>query len=54
MVLILKKLKYIYIDEGEYLYDSVTNKAYSYTAPHKLVGVINKDYVLIKNDSIKV
>lgn len=52
--MVQKKLKYIFIDEGEYLYDSVTNKAYTYTAPHKFVGIINKEYILERNDSVQV
>ena len=52
--MVFKKLKYIFIEEGEYLYDTQTQKAYTYASPHKFVGVINKEYVLVRNDCIKV
>jgi hypothetical protein len=44
----LKKLIYIYIEEGEFLYDQLTSKVYTFTSPHSLVGYIDKDYNLIK------
>ena len=44
----VRKLVYIFIDEGEFLYDQVTNKVYSYTAPHTLVGKIDsKEFTII-------
>ncbi len=38
-----KKLVYIYIDEGEYLYDQLTQKIYTFIAPHKFVGNIDPE-----------
>lgn len=43
----LKKLVYIYIEEGEFLYDQVTFKAYNFNFPHTFVGHIDRDYKLV-------
>jgi len=42
------KLIYIFLEDGEFLYDADTHKVYTFTAPHKLVGEIDNDFNLIK------
>lgn len=42
-----KRLVYIYLDEGEFLYDQNTYEVYTFKAPHKLVGRINTNFELI-------
>lgn len=36
-----KVLTYIYLEEGEYLYDSATRRVYTKCAPHKWIGNID-------------
>lgn len=56
MTKITKKLVYIFIDEGEFLYDQSTQKIYTYIYPHKFVGTIDPERfaVVYKNDIIKI
>jgi hypothetical protein len=49
--MVFKKLKYIFIDEGEYLYDCITRKTYTLTSPHRCIGVIDKEFKLVLNGS---
>jgi hypothetical protein len=46
------RLTYIFLDEGEFLYDSSTKKVYTFTAPHKLVGKIDDSFALVPKDDI--
>lgn len=35
------KLKYLYLDQGEYLYNIMTNDVYTYSKPHRIIGKID-------------
>ena len=46
-----KRLVYIYLEEGEFLYDPDTYKVYTFLPPHKLVGHITTRFELITRTS---
>lgn len=41
------KLTYIYLTEGEFLYDEKSNKVYTFQAPHQFVGTIDNEFSLV-------
>ena len=49
------KLKYLYLDQGEYLYNIKTNDIYTYSKPHKIIGKIDIETLRIikKLDSLE-
>lgn len=38
----VKRLNYIFLDQGEFLFDKASGKVYSFKAPHTLVGFIDQ------------
>lgn len=40
--MVKKILKYIYLDNGEYLYDESTQKVYTFSRPSKFVGFLQQ------------
>lgn len=50
-----KKLTYVYLDEGEFLYDSLTRRLYTVNSPHICKGYICEELkVHLKNVYLQV
>ena len=45
-----KKLTFVFLDEGRFLYDQTTKRVYSLQSPHTFVGVIGDDFKLQTNN----
>jgi hypothetical protein len=47
-----KKLNFVFLDEGRFLYDPITKRVYSFCAPHTFVGVIGEEFKLVSNKDV--
>jgi hypothetical protein len=45
--MVTKQLSYIYLDEGEFLYDQVSRKIYTFIAPHRCIGHLSKSFEIV-------
>lgn len=50
--MVTKRLSYINLDEGEFLYDTSTRKIYTFVAPYICIGHLNKHFeIVFKKDN---
>lgn len=48
-LLMKRKLNFVFLDEGRFLYDPITKRVYSFCAPHTFVGVIGEEFKLVSS-----